>query len=626
MFSVPARCAAFALGLVLTFAGAAYADTPPTPTCFYYVAGCDATYGTPNSSTTRIVEVDAEVTLDTGYNPDPPFGTPLNPNCLVPGSFTQCVYSNVAWLFSAELGFFTPPYAILEGCAGNNTSCRFRFSPRGIGDGGDVWQTLVAAHRVGTTTIKEKKGYAIYARPKFRWVNVNATGAVNFKAGVAYAVRSGTTPTYASCINGATINATSSTSFNCVKVTGSAGSGQNPSWKFALPSSSGGWTLYIDPVTRAEAGPSSSPGQRWPTRAISVAHSDITETISPLPQGTLTVTLDTGGSTIQKGTSRVITTTASVVGGQAPYDNVNWQVDFFGSTGLSGGFPKLVDPITDPGTKTLLPGETSMASKTLSAPSAPGSATITSKVYFSSRASGGQSVAATPVKVDAVTTPVPPPPPPPPNGTGTVPKPPIPTAATPSSITGGVADAPLTSYVVTWYAAASCDASDATARLVATTTVPTDGAGNGDASATPNPAPAGGEAVFGYSTLNGARSNRSACVTTTAPAGAGADPLVPIAGAVLPIAKPPTLKLTLPRGGVRKGRRARLKVKVGGATAGGTVVLRRGKQKLASGKVIKGVATLKVKLTTTGKLKLTLVFTPAGGGTPTVKAVTLRVT
>ncbi|MFA9272288.1 MAG: hypothetical protein ACEQSX_16350, partial [Baekduiaceae bacterium] len=162
-----------------------------------------------------------------------------------------------------------------------------------------------------------------------------------------------------------------------------------------------------------------------------------------------------------------------------------------------------------------------------------------------------------------------------------------------------------------------------TARPVGTTTVPTDGAGNGDASVTPNPAPAGREANFGYSTLNGARSNRSACVTTTAPAGAG--PLVPIAGAVLPAAKPPTLKLTLPKGGIRKGRRVSLKVAVGGA-AGGTVVLRRGKKKLASGKVVKGVATLKVKLTKKGRLKLTLVYTPAGAGTPTTKAISLRVT
>ncbi|MGK2938058.1 MAG: hypothetical protein ACSLFR_09695 [Solirubrobacteraceae bacterium] len=182
----------------------------------------------------------AEVTLNSGYDPDPPFGTPLNPNCLVPESLTQCVYSNVAWLFSSELGFSTPPYAILESCGASNTGCKFRFSPRGIGNGGDVWQTLVAAHRVGTTTVKEKKGYAIYARPKFRWVNVNATGAVDFKAGVAYAVRGGTTPTYASCINGATINATSSTSFDCVKVTGSAGSGHNPSLTLVFTPAGGG--------------------------------------------------------------------------------------------------------------------------------------------------------------------------------------------------------------------------------------------------------------------------------------------------------------------------------------------------------------------------------------------------
>ena len=100
-----------------------------------------------------------------------------------------------------------------------------------------------------------------------------------------------------------------------------------------------------------------------------------------------------------------------------------------------------------------------------------------------------------PVTVTIVKDPVPPPPPP--GGGGGVPKPPIPNSAGPARVTGRVADQPLTTYSVTWYAAPSCDATDVNSRLVSTVPVTTDGAGAGDASANPNPAPAPGQAVFG---------------------------------------------------------------------------------------------------------------------------------
>ncbi|MBJ7330577.1 MAG: hypothetical protein JHC95_11815 [Solirubrobacteraceae bacterium] len=617
MLPLRARWAAFILAaFLLAMPATASADTPPAPDCFYYVAGCVGGHGAAqmDSQDVRTVELDSMVTLNAGANPLPAFGVPYPENC-VPGPMNICLFSNVAWKFSPQVG--SNPVEIVEGCTGETTTCKIRYKPRGIGNEGDFYQTGVAFNQIGTTVVQHRKGFALYARPKFRSVYVNTTNAVNFISGKpAYAVRAGTNPTYANCPT-RTITPTSDTGFDCVKVTSTGGSGQNPKWKFALPANSS-WTLIMDPVTRTESGPTSAPGLRWPTRGAAVGNSDITETINPLPQGTLKVELDTGGSQIQKGTSRVITSTATVVGGQAPYDNVNWQVDFFGSTALSGSYPKLIDPITDPGTKHLLPGETSVATKTLKATDAPGSATITSKVYYSSRASGGQSVAATPVKVDAITGPVPPPPPPG-GGSSEVPKPPIPDSATTSAITGRVADAPLTGYQVTWYAALSCDASDPTARLVASPFVTTDGAGNGNASAPYLIPVSGGESLFGYSTLNGKRSNRSDCVTV---AGATViDPPGPlkVVGSDTP-PKKLALTLTAPKT-IKAGKTFSLKVKVAGE---GTVVAKLKKKQLAKAKVKKGAATLKLKLKK-GKQKLTLTFTPTGGGPSTTQALTLKV-
>ncbi|MBJ7518191.1 MAG: hypothetical protein JHC84_00725 [Solirubrobacteraceae bacterium] len=631
MHSLLARCLGPALALlVLALPAAAEADTPPAPTCFYYVAGCDATYGTPNSSSTRVVAVDEEVTIDTGYNPVPPFGTPFNPTCLEPGSLGTCVYSNVAWLFSVGLGFGTTPYAILGGCGGDNTSCTFRFSPRGIGNDGDVWQTLVAAHRIGTTVIKDKKGYAIYAPPRWRWARFNATGAVNHLAGTAYAVRSGTNPTFGSCVDVATINATTSTTaHNCLKTTGSSGSGQNPSWRFPLPAGST-WKVLFNPIVRSEAGPAAVPAvqERWVSANAAVGQSDITQTVSPRPRGTLTAVIDTGGPTIQINTNRLITVTATAKDGWV--ENAGWDATVFTRTGSAIGLAYVNDE-----SGTLLPGEKVVGTSRITAPSSvPASPTSTfaSRVRWRSATSASRDlfVDATPAAVTVVRDPVPPPPPPPGPG-ATVPKPPIPVSASPSLVTGRVADAPLTSYVVTWFTASSCDATDATATLVGTTIVATDGAGGGDASVAPSPAPAAGAAVFGYSTLNGARSVRSACIavpvpeTPAAPPPAAGGPFVPISGAVLPTVAAPTLKLTLPKGGVKRGRRVTLKVAIRGA-AGGSVALRRGRTKLASAKVVKGVATLKVRFTKARKERLALVYTPAGGGKATTRAVTLTVT
>lgn len=607
---------AFAL---LALPSAAAADTPPTPDCTYKVAGvCDPLYGSA-PATTRTVEVDEEFDLSSGLEPPIPYTQPILPNC-GPGSTATCIYWSLGWLVQPSAG--PSPVQQLSGCTANTPTCRIRYSPRAIGDAGDFYTPIVASLNRGQTP-NTQKAWFIYARPRFRRVGVTGTGGIDYPARNAYAVRGGTNPTYAQCIDGATINATSpTTGYNCVRVAGVRTTGQNPTWSFVLPAQSGTWDLIMDPVQRTESGPTRVAGHRWQTRAVTVTNNDIAQTVAATPRGTLTAAIDLGGPTIQMGTSRIIKVTGTAVGGVVD------RAEFVGQVaGKTGSAIDRLDYLDD--TKgTLLPGETIVGRMTMKAasfiPSVPTS-TVSAKVWWASPTSpfSDTSVNAPPATITVVRDPVPPPPP---GGGGAVPKPPIPTAATTAGVTGRVADQPLTSYIVTWFSAASCGAEDATSRLIGTKTVTTDGAGDGDASVSPA-ASADGEAVFGYSTLNGVRSNRSECVTTATPQAppAGAGPLVPIAGAVLPAAKPPTLKLTLPKGGVRKGRRVSLKVAVGGAT-GGTVVLRNGKKKLASGKVVKGVATLKVKLTKKGKLKLTLVYTPAGGGTPTTKAITLRVT
>ncbi len=604
--------------------GSARADTPPEPTCFYYNVGCDPTYGTPSSSSLKTVEVDEEVTFDSGYSPDPPFGTPANPSCLDPGSLGTCVYSNVAWLFSKEIGFnFTPPLTIIDGCTGSSLSCKIKFSPRAIGNSGDVWQTLVAAHQIGTTQIKEKRGFAVYARPRWRWVDLNATGATNYAAGLAYAVRSGTNPSFASCFDVSGVFATTSTTaYDCLKSSGSSGSGLNPSWRFPLPAGSS-WKVIFNPIVRSEAGPAAVPAaqERWFSANVAVGQSDITQTVTPRPRGTLTAVIDTGGPTIQVGTNRLFTVTATAAGGFV--ENAGWEASIATKTPPVGSLSLAY--VSDEA-KTLLPGESIVATGRMTAPSVvpgvPGTS-FTSRVRWRSATSASRDlfVDAPPVTVTIVKDPVPPPPPP--GGGGGVPKPPIPNSAGPARVTGRVADQPLTTYSVTWYAAPSCDATDVTSRLVATVPVTTDGAGAGDASANPNPAPAPGEAVFGYSTLGAKRSARSECVTVPLAAVAGAG----IGGGLPPPAAAPKAKkivFGIVKTTLRAGRKTTLKVKV---SAAGKVELRQGKRRLAGPATVKrGTATFKIRLARAGRAKLTAVFTPAGGGPTVTKLLTVTVT
>ena len=618
---VPRVLAGLLVLLLVAFADTAAADTPPTPTCFYKVAGvCDPVYGSPSQASTEIVDVDETVTLSSGFDPAPPFGTPVNQPC-GPGSEALCLYSNIAWKIATPTGLLQPPVTVLDGtCGGESLTCKFTYRPRGIGDEGDYWQTFVAAYQHGSIPIS-KRGWAVYARPRFRWVTVNATGAAGVKAGIAYAVRGGTNPSYAACIDATTVNATSATDFDCVRTTGTGGSGLNPSWKFALPSGGGSWDLIVDPLKRTETGPTKAPGQRWQSRSVAVANSDIVETVSHLPQGTVKVAIDTGGSQIQVGTKRQIQLTATASGGTSVIDNVSWQFDYLvKQAGSSSGI--VVENATFDGPSTnfaLVPGESASGKVWVRADSV-GSATLVAKAHwrepdFSSEHTG----ISDPVTLTAVTTPVPPPGG---EGGGGVPKPPIPSAATPTQVQGRVSDQPLTSYVVTWFAAASCDATDATAHLIGTRTVATAGTGEGDASVAPAPAPTGGEAVFGYSTLGGVRSARSDCVTVAGSGGPG--PGGPPAGiAPKPTPKPPKLTPRVPAK-LKANKRFSLTVDIGGGAAG-TIAVRKGKRKLAGPVKIKhGSATLNLKLPK-GRQLLTVVFTPSAGGSVTTKSLTLNV-
>jgi hypothetical protein len=627
--------------LLFAFAGAAAADTPPAPTCFYEVAGvCDGTYGTPGGQpTTEIVDVDETVTLSSGFDPSPPFGTPVNTPC-GPGSQALCIYSGIAWKIATPRGLLQSPIAIQDNtCGGESLTCKFTYKPRAIGNEGDFWQTFVAAYQHGSIPIS-KRGWAIYARPRFRWVTAHATGAEDYKAGIAYAVRGGTNPTYAACIDEATINPTSSTDFDCVRSTGGVDFDDNPVWKFALPSGSGSWDLIIDPVKRTESGPTHAPGLRWQSRSISVANSDIEETVSHLPLGTPKVAIDTDGSQIQVGTKRKIHLVVTSSGGTASLDNLSWEFDYLTKqSGSSSGIVVENATFDGPSNFTLLQGETATFSVSVRAePNAVGGATLVAKLHWRDPSFDEHTFTSDPATLTAVTDPVPPPDD---EGGDGVPKPPIPTAATSTEVKGHVSDEPLTSYEVTWFAAPSCDATDVTSHLIGTRTVATAASGEGDASVTPSPAPVSGEAVFGYSTLNGVRSDRSDCVTVAAADGGSGSggsgssgssgataPLLATSPATTlkppgPIQKPPKLTPRVPAA-VKADKRFSLTVDVGGGAAG-TVTVQKGHRRIAGPvKVKRGSATLKLKLPK-GRQQLTLVFTPAGGGRATTKTLTLNV-
>jgi|GEM_PF-3801395 len=623
---------AFAL-LLLVFVGSAAAETPPTPptpTCFYEVAGaCDPVYGTPNSSSTQIVEVDGTVTLGSGFDPAPPFGTPVNTPC-GPGSEALCLYSNIAWKIATPTGLSQPPITIQDNtCGSESLICKFTYRPRGIGIDGDYWQTFVAAYQHGSIPLG-KRGFAVYARPRFRWVTAQSTGAPGYLAGVAYAVRGGTNPAYGECLDAATINATSATDFDCLRVTGRGSGSQNPSWKFALPSGSGAWDLIIDPIRRTETGPTKAPGQRWQSRTVSVANSDIEATVSHLPEGTLKVAIDTVGSQIQVGTKRRIRLVLTQSGGTATLDRVSWEFDYLvKQLGSSSGIVVEDGTFDGPtGNVTVVPGESVTQTVSVRADSV-GSATFVAKAHWRNADFSDHTATSAPATLTAVEDPVPPPPDDEPSGA--VPKPPIPTAASAGRVEGRVDDEPLTSYLVTWFAAPSCDATDATSHQIGDRTVTTDAVGLGDASVTPVSSPAGGEAVFGYSTLNGVRSARSECVfaagsdpgpVVTVATGSAAGNAPPTAPAP-PGAKPPKLTVRVPAR-IRANKRFDLTVAVGPAAAG-SVTVRKGKRKLAGPvKVRRGTATIGLKLPA-GRRQLTLVFTPAAGGRPITKSLTVGV-
>lgn len=601
----------------------AQADTPPDPDCFFYVAGCDPTYGHPGSSTKKIVAVDEEVTLNTGFDISPPFGTPENPDCLVPGSLTQCRYSNVAWKFSVG-AFPTTPYSVVTGCTGSSLSCTLKYSPRAIGNEGDVWQTLVAANQIGSTTIKAKQGYALYARPKWRWVQFASSGATNWAAGIAYAVRSGTTPTWGSCADASTIFATTATTADCIKATGTLTAGKDPQWRMPLPANSS-WKVLFNPFQRGEAGPAAIPPaqENWVAQSVNVAESDVTRTVTPRARGTLTATLDVGGPTILLGQSRTVTLKATATGGAV--QSAGFQAGTFSRTaGTSVGISYVSDDAGING-KTLLPGESVTANGTITGNGlTPPLSTLRGQAVWRSptSASTDQKATATAdvtVSKDTV------PPPPTTGGDSTVPKPPNPASATTGAVTGTVADGPKTTYRVLWYAAPTCDTEDAGARFVGLRDVTTDDAGNGDASTSFTTAATSGEAVFGYSTLGGKRSKRSSCVAAAGdpPLSGGGGPIV----LTVPPPKttpPPRLAFTLVSARFKKGRRATLKLKV---PAAGKVELRRGAKRFAKPVAVKkGVAAFKVRFAKKGKVKLTAVFTPAGGGAKVTQPLTIMVT
>lgn len=604
-------------------AGPAQADTPPAPTCFYYLAGCDGTYGTVSNSTLQTVAVDETVTVGAPQTPNPAFGVPFPEGC-VPDEFHICLYSNVAWKFSIPVGLPNAPVTVVDGCTSSSTTCKFTYRPRGIGAEGDFWQTLVAANQIGATNIQAKKGYGFYARPKWRWVQFTSSGATNWVAGTAYAVRSGTTPTWGSCVDASTIVATTATTADCIKGTGTLTAGKDPQWRMPLPANSS-WKVLFNPFQRSEAGPAAIPPaqENWVAQSITVGESDITRNVTPRARGTLTATLDVGGPTILLGQSRTVTLKATATGGAV--QSAGFEANLFTRTGTSVSISYVNDDAGLSG-KTLLPGESVTATGKITANAlTPPLTTLKGQAVWRSptSASSDQKASATAdvtVYKDTV------PPPPPTGEDSTVPKPPNPASATTGAVTGTVTDGPKTTYRVLWYAAPTCDTEDAGARFVGLRDVTTDDAGNGDASTAFTTGVSSGEAVFGYSTLGGKRSKRSTCVTA-----AGDPPLSGGGGAGGPIivtppktTAPPKLTLTLVGARFKKGRAGTLKLKV---PAAGKVELRRGAKRFAKAvKVKRGVAAFKVRFTKKGKVKLTAVFTPASGGAKTTQPLTITVT
>lgn len=555
-------------GALLLAPAAARADVPPTPDCMYYVTRCDPIYGTGVTvGSGQVVEQGATVRLSSALEAPIPWNQPINPTCV--GSIGQtCIYWSIAWKIEPPLAG-SSPVSNQSGCGGSDPTCTFTYTTRAIGDYGDIWQPIVAALQSGQTPTR-KVGWLIYARPRWRWVTVTAPAAVNYPPLYLWAVRSGTNPTFGSCLDANSIfGGTVPANLDCVRVSGTGGgSTTSPTWRLPLPSASGSWHLYPGPYPRGEAGPATTAGQRFTGADVTLVHSDIEGTTSPLPTGRLEVAIDTGGSLLGLGAAnaRTVTVTARAVGGQAPLRSARWYLNVLTRSGRS----TTILNENAPPDAVLMPGESIRATATLRG-DALGTDTLSSRVEAYD--SKGDSVFGTapPVTVTVVRDA----PPPGGGGGGGRPRPPIPAAARAAfaaGISGRVEDQLRTTYTVSWYAAGSCGASDGDARLLGTRTVTTDGAGNGDASLTPLAGPAPGEAVFGYSALGGVRSDRSACVTARA---------VPLVALEAPA--------TVAAGG---GGRATVTVTAPGVVAGGTVRLLDGGAELASGPLAGGAATL----------------------------------
>ncbi|MDO8185556.1 Ig-like domain-containing protein [Conexibacter sp. JD483] len=561
--------------LALLAPAAARADVPPVPDCMYYVAGCNPIYGTGvQVGAGQIVEYGATVRLDSGLEAPIPWDQPIIPSCR--GSIGQtCIYWSIAWKIQPTLSGGNPA-AVQSGCGGSDPSCTVVYSPHGIGDGGDVWQPIVAALQSGQTPTR-KVGWLLYVRPKWRWVTVTAPGARGYSPLYMYAVRRGTTPTFGACVDSSRIFDTTATAgVDCVRVSGSGGDARyDPYWRLPLPAGSGSWHLYPGPYPRGEAGPATVAGQRFSGADVNLANSDIEGTTSPLPTGTLDVAIDPGGSQLGLGAAyaRTVTVTARAVGGVAPLRSVRWYLSVLNRTGSA----TMIGSENAPPDAVLMPGESIRATAVIAGVGL-GTDTLMSRVEASDSKGNLLYGTAPPVSVTVVRDP-----PPPPGGGGGDgrPRAPIPVAAAGAiapAVRGRVEDQVRTTYTVDWYAAASCGASDGEARLLGTRTVTTDGVGVGDASLSPPAlAPLPGEAVFGYATLGGVRSDRSACIGARAV---------------------PTVALNVPAS-VAAGASAGATVSVNavGAVASGVVHLREGATELASAPLLAGSATLALPTT-----------------------------
>ncbi|MDO8210281.1 hypothetical protein [Conexibacter sp. CPCC 206217] len=559
--------------LLLAFAPrAAHADVPPAPDCMYYVAGCDPIYGTATTGSGQVVAQGATVRLDSGQVPEISFDTPVNPSC-VGDPFQICVYWSIAWKIQPPIGGGPSPVAIQTGCGANQRVCEFRYTTSAIGDYGDYWQPLVAALQRGSF-VQQKAGYLIYARPRWRWVTITSPGNNNYTPLTAYAFKNGTRPAYGACLDANSIQGgVVPANLECVKVSGTGGStSTSPAWRFPLPSGSGGWTIYPGLYPRGEAGPATTVGQRFTAANVSVADSDLDLTVSPLPVPSLDVSIDTGGSLLGLGEARTATITARAVGGQAPLTSVGWYLTVLARTGSATA----VTNEDAPWSVVLMPGESARATATITGRSY-GTDTFGSRVE--ARNLRGDYIYGTAPNVTVTVSRDAPPPTRRDDPSGGRPRPPIPLAAqalAAPALSGRVEDQVRTTYSVSWYAAASCGASDGEAHLLGMRDVTTDAAGAGDASIVPLGGPVVGEAVFGYSTLGGVRSDRSACVTARAV---------------------PAVALDLPASGVAGGAGVvgAVTVTAPGAVASGAVHLldaSAGGVELASATLVGGRATI----------------------------------